>query len=255
MSGIAGKSPTTAPKYVWGMLAIRSALSFAMLLAVAAAYSVFGTEKPFAAASAWWLWYVTIVNVVCISLMARFGRREGLRLRDVYNINRSTWKGDLLWLIGAFAGTAVVAQLPGTLIAKAFWGTANVPNSMLFGPLPIFAVYPLFILMPVSHALAELPTYWGFVAPRLKSGGMNRWLVILVVGLGLSLQHLFFSFQPDIKYALWLAFKFFPFALFTGFVIDRRPTLLPYMMAVHMLLDSLLPYLALIVSRGGSLAM
>jgi hypothetical protein len=187
--------------------------------------------------------------------MARFGKREGLRLRDIYNLNRSTWKGDLLWLIAAFAGTAVVAQLPGNLIAGTFWGTVNVPNSMLFGPLPLFAVYPLFILMPVTHALAELPTYWGFVAPRLKSRGMNRWLVILIVGSALSLQHLFFSFQPDLKYAIWLALKFFPFALFTGFVIDRRPTLLPYMMVVHMLLDALLPYLALIVSQGGSLAM
>ncbi len=243
----------TPIKHVWLMLALRSALSFAMLLAVAAAYAAKGSDKPFAASSAWWLWFVTIVNTACIYLMARFGKREGLRLRDIYNVNRTTWKGDLLWLVGAFVGTAVVAQLPGNLIAKAFWGTADVPNSMLFGPLPLFAVYPLFILMPISHALAELPTYWGYVAPRLKSAGMNRWVVILIVGLVLSLQHLCFSFQPDLKYALWLALKFLPFTLFTGYVIDKRPTLLPYMMVVHMLLDALLPYLVLIVSQGGSL--
>jgi len=28
-------------------------------------------------------------------------------------------------------------------------------------PIPLPAVYPLFVLFPVVHALAELPTYWG----------------------------------------------------------------------------------------------
>lgn len=70
----------------------------------------------------------------------------------------------------------------------------------------------LFLLFPISHALTELPTYWGYVAPRLRSGGMNRWLVILIVGTVLSVQHLFMSFQPNWQYSLWLGVKFLPFA-------------------------------------------
>jgi hypothetical protein len=46
-------------------------------------------------------------------------------------------------LVG-FAGTAVLAQPPGTLLATALWGNASHPNPMLFQALPLWAVYPLF---------------------------------------------------------------------------------------------------------------
>jgi hypothetical protein len=231
---------------VWGMLFIRSGLSFFLLLIVATLYSISGYKSPFAASSAWWLWFVTVTNVVCIVLMVRFGRFEGLRLRDIYNAVRATWKGDLGWFLIAFVGTAIFTQLPGTLLAGTLWEDPNYPNALLFQALPSLAVYPLFLLMPLTHALAELPTYWGYASPRLRASGINRWIVILLVGFFLSIQHMFFAFQPDWRYDLWLAIKFLPFALWTGIIIDRRPTVLPYLMAAHFALDSILPYLVLI---------
>jgi hypothetical protein len=104
--------------------------------------------------------------------------------------------------------------------------------------------------MPTTQALAELPIYWGYVSPRLRAAGMNRWLVMGIVGLVLSLQHMFFSFQLDWRYDLWLAFKFLPFALWTGFIVDRRPTSLPYLMFVHFLMDASLPLLAFMAAKG-----
>lgn len=103
------------------------------------------------------------------------------------------------------------------------------------------------------HALAELPTYFGYVAPRLRAMRINRWVVILITGGVLSLQHMFFSFQLDAQYDLWLAVKFIPFALWTAFIIDRRPTAMPYLMAGHVLLDLSLPYFVLLVSQGLSI--
>jgi hypothetical protein len=231
---------------VLGMLALRSGLTFALLLLLALAFQVAGRTSPVSASAAWWLWFVTAANVACILLMARFGRAEGLRLRDIYFLSGATWKGDLLWTLIAFAGIALFAMPPGTLLAQAFWGDANYPNTMLFRPLPLAAVYPLFLLMPVTQALAELPTYWGYVAPRLRAVGMNRWGVILLVGFVLSVQHMFFAFQLDLRYDLWLAFKFLLFAIWTGIIIDRRPTALPYLMAAHLLLDATLPYFVLV---------
>jgi hypothetical protein len=105
--------------------------------------------------------------------------------------------------------------------------------------------------MPTIHALAELPTYWGYVAPRLRAWGLNRWLVIALVGSFLSIQHMFFALQWNWQYDLWLAVKFLPFALWTGIVVDRRPTALPYLMAAHFLLDASLPYIVLSVSTAG----
>jgi hypothetical protein len=239
---------------IWGMLAVRSAVSFGLLASLALVLKALGTNGATAASSAWWLWFVTVANVVCIVLMVRFGRLEGVRLRDMYFASRATWKGDLPWVLLALAGTAVFAMAPGTLLAGALWGDPNAPNAMLFQPLPLWAVYPLFLLMPTTQAFAELPTYWGYVAPRLRASGMDRWLVIGVVGLVLSVQHMFFSFHLAWQYDLWLALKFLPFALWTGFIVDRRPTTLPYLMGAHLVLDAFLPYLLLLVSTGTPLS-
>jgi len=235
---------------IWLMLALRSLLSFGLLLLLASFYKLSGSKSAITDSSAWWLWFITITNIVCIALLVYFGRIEGVRLREIYFVSRSTWKGDLLWFLLAFAITAVIALPPGTFLANLFWGDPNYPNKMLFQPLPIIAVYPLFLLLPITQALAELPVYWGYVAPRLRALGMNRWLVIGIVGFALSLQHMFFSFQLDWRYNLWLAFKFLPFALWTGIVIDRRPTSLPYLMFIHFLLDASLPLLAFMMSKG-----
>ncbi len=242
-----GRIPT---RRIWGMLVLRSLFSFGLLLLVAGIYRLFGSGTAIRDSSAWWLWFITITNIVCIALMIGFGRMEGVHLRDIYFVNRSTWKGDLLWLLPAIAVTAVIALPPGTFLANLLWGDANYPNDLLIQPLPVLAIYPLFLLMPTTQALAELPIYWGYVAPRLRASGLNRWLVIGIVGLVLSLQHMFFSFQLDWRYDLWLAFKFLPFALWTGIVIDRRPTVLPYLMVVHFLIDVSLPVLVFMVSKG-----
>ena len=242
-----GQIPSTR---VWLMLVLRSVLSFGLLLLLAVVYGFWGNAAPVTAASARWLWFITIANIACIVLMFRFGRMEGIRLRDIYFFNRSTWKGDLLWFLIAGIVSALVAMPPGMLLATALWGDASYPNNMLFQPLPLLAIYPLFLLMPTTQALAELPTYWGYVAPRLRAAGMKRWLVIGIVGFALSIQHMFFSFQLDWRYNLWLAVKFLPFALWTGVVIDRRPTTLPYLMALHFLLDATLPLLILMATQG-----
>ena len=235
------------------MLALRPGMTFALLLAVAGIYAAAGNAKPFESSAAWWLWFLTLANLAVVALMAALGRRERLRLRDMSFANRSTWKKDLPWVLLAFIVIPIVAQPPGMALANLFWGGSSVPNNMLFRPLPLAAIWPLFVLMPLTHAFGELPLYWGYAAPRLRAAGMNRWLAILVVSAVLSIQHLAFSFQPDWRYCVWLAVKFFPFALWTGFVTDRRPTALPYLMAGHAALDAALPYLVLIVSRGGTL--
>jgi hypothetical protein len=226
---------------IWLILALRSATSFALLLAVAGALQLCGhrsATEVFATSAAWWLWFVTATNVVCLVAMRRLARAEGLRLRDFYFLGARPGKSDLMWALLAFAVSAIVAQPPGTLLAAALWA-----DSMLFQPLPKLAVIPLFVLMPTTHALTELPTYWGYVAPRLRALGLSRPLVIALVGGVLSLQHMFFAFQLDWRYDLWLALKFLPFALWTGVVVDRRPTVLPWLMGAHLLLDSALPLL------------
>ncbi len=250
MGTVAVPADPISPIRVWTMLALRSGISFACLLLVAGLYAWRGSGTPFADSAAWWLWYITLANFATIFGLVYGAKAEGLRLRDIYRLSPSTWKVDLLWMVGSFLAMALVAQAPGDALAWLLWGSSSVPNSMLIAPLPVVAIYPLFILFPISHGLAELPLYWGYVAPRLRTLGMSRIRVVLVVAAVLSVQHLFLSFQPDWRYCTWLGLKFFPFAILMGIVIDRRPTVLPYLMGGHMLLDSFLPYLVLLASQG-----
>ncbi len=235
---------------VWRMLALRSVSAFGLLLLLAMIYKLTGSKTATSDSSAWWLWFITITNIVSLAYMSYFCRIEGIQLRDLFFVNRQTWKADLKWFLPAFIITMMIAIPPGNYLAQLLWGNPGYPNTLLFQPLPEIAIYPLFLLLPITQAFAELPLYWGYVAPRLRAMGMNRWLVIGMVGLALSIQHMFFSFQLDWRYNLWLAFKFLPFALWTGIVIDRRPTTLPYFMFTHFLLDSSLPFIVLIVSKG-----
>ena len=149
------------------------------------------------------------------------------------------------------AGTADQVAVVRRLVAERRLPLRRVWGMLALGSVVTFS--SLLLLMPVTRTLAELPIYWGYVAPRLRAFGSGRWTVIGLVGAVLSLQDLFFSFRLDGRYDLWLAVKFLPFALWTGYVVDRRPAALPYLMTVHFLIDATLPVLVFFVSRGMSI--
>lgn len=237
---------------VWSMLAVRCVVPFGLQMVLLHVLRGEGLTPTAAAAesAAYWLWFVTLTNVLCIGLLARFARDEGIRLRDIYSFDRATWRGDLAWLGLGVLGSAALAGFAPSALASALLGDPAVAHEMLFRPVPVAFVYPLFVLMPITHALAELPTYFGYVAPRLRGMGLDRWVVLGIVSLTLSIQHLFFGIQYDWRYMLWLAVKFLPFALFVGWILMRRQTTMPYLMVTHGLLDASLPVLLYLVSTG-----
>jgi hypothetical protein len=51
------------------------------------------------------------------------------------------------------------------------------------------------------------------------------------------LQHLTAPLLFDARYLLWRALMFLPFAVWVGLVLRWRPRLLPYLAAVHVLMD------------------
>ena len=106
----------------------------------------------------------------------------------------------------------------------------------------------LVVAFPIVHALAELPTYFGYVMPRLAVLVGSRWQALLATALVLSLQHVALPLLFDWRYAVWRALMFLPFALLIGFVVMRRRTSMPYLVAAHALIDASLPILVLLAS-------
>jgi membrane protease YdiL (CAAX protease family) len=107
---------------------------------------------------------------------------------------------------------------------------------MMFRSLPTWALV-LGFLFPLTIPFAELPTYFGYVMPRLATQMKNGWTAWLVSAFALALQHSFLPFIPDGRFFLWRLGMFIPFALFIGLVLKLRPSLLPYAAIIHGLLD------------------
>ena len=81
------------------------------------------------------------------------------------------------------------------------------------------------------------------LADQLKSG----WLAWLIASFGLAAQHMFLPLILDGRFMLWRLGMYLPFALFVGLVLKLRPSLLPYYMIVHALIDisAVLAYLSM----------
>jgi hypothetical protein len=115
-----------------------------------------------------------------------------------------------------------------------------IATNMLFRPLPTWA-FVLSFLFPLTIWFAELPTYFGYVMPRLFRGAgesqTRPYAAWLIASFFLAAQHMFLPLILNSGYMLWRFGMFLPFALFTGLVLKYRPSLLPYFVIVHALLD------------------
>ena len=74
--------------------------------------------------------------------------------------------------------------------------------------------------------------------PRLQALTGRRWVGLLACSLVLSLQHVTLPLVLEWRFVSYRALMFLPFALFVGWLLDRRRALLPHMMVFHGLIDA-----------------
>jgi hypothetical protein len=237
-----------APLGVWGMLFLRSGLAICLQIAVAAVAWLVGAVDPWRASADWWLGWFAIANVANLGLLRWLLHREGRRLRDVYRIRRRGVRRDLQWVVLALVVAGPVGFLPNLLLGQALWGSAQVGQDLGFRALPLAAAIALLVVFPIVQAAAELPTYFGYVMPRLGARYGWRLSALVVTAAMLSTQHIFLPFLLDWRFLLWRGLMFLPFAVWIGFIIYRRPATLPYLAVGHGLLDASLPVMVLLAS-------
>lgn len=73
--------------------------------------------------------------------------------------------------------------------------------------------------------------------PRLEAKLRNGWAAWLIASFFLGAQHMFLPLILDGRFMLWRLGMYMPFALFAGLMLKLRPSLLPYFMIVHALVD------------------
>jgi hypothetical protein len=221
------------------MLISRSALFLFFQLLIALVLALAGAPSAwdaFQSSARWWTFLVSLANFASIYLLVRVFNAEGKRYFDLFRFSREAWKTDLLWFLGfSILGIPIAAMVKDPL-AVAIFGDAMIPTNMLFQPLPSWAFVVSF-LFPLTIAFAELPTYFGYCMPRIESQLKNGWVAWLIASFFLAAQHMFLPLILDGGYMLWRLGMFLPFALFTGLVLKFRPSLLPYFVIVHALMD------------------
>lgn len=229
---------TTAPKssYPWLMLISRSILFIIFQILIMLVLAASGTTSAWDESARWWTFMATLANIVSIFLLTRVFNAKGKRYFEAIRFSRATLKTDLLWFFGSTLIGLPIAAAPMNMLAVAIFGDTMTTTNMLFRPLPTWA-FVLSFLFPLTIAFAELPTYFGYVMPRLALQIKNGWLAWLIASFFLAAQHMFLPLILDSRFMLWRLGMYLPFALFAGLVIKLRPTLLPYFMIVHALMD------------------
>jgi hypothetical protein len=235
-------------RWAWGMLASRSMLAVGLQAGAAALALVAGAADPWRTAADWWLVTFAVANVLTLPLLQRALAREGRRLRDLYRVRRDTLRGDAAWAAGALLLAGPIAFIPNLVVGGALWGSSQVGADLSFRALPVVVAVALVAVFPIVQGAAELPTYFGYVMPRL--GAQYGWKLraLVVSALVLSTQHVFLPLLFDWRFLAWRALMFLPFAFWIGWVIQRRPGTLPILLVAHGLLDASLPILVLTAS-------
>ena len=225
-----------ATSYPWLMLFSRSILFILFQSMFALLFMAAGTRSAWDEANRWWSFAVILTNLCSIYFLNRLFHAEGKRFFDIFRFSRATWKSDLFWFIVLSSVGMPLAALPREPLAIAILGDVATSTELMFRPIPMWAILVSFLL-PLTITFSELPTYFAYVMPRLEKQLRNGWVAWMLASFFLAAQHMFFPFVLNGGFMLWRLAMFIPFAFFTGLVLKLRPTLLPYFVIVHGLLD------------------
>ncbi len=204
-----------------------------------ALFSMLGRNNAWMRAAAYWPFVMVLSNIVCVVLLSGLLKREGSRYWDFFAINKDTLGKDILLSLGLSCVAGVCGFIPSSLLGNWIFGDAMIGNRLFFQPLPQWAAVLSLLLFPLSMPFGELPTYFGYVMPRLELSTKSKALAIVLPALMLSLQHaaLPLLFNLGGRFLLWRALMFLPFAFSLAIIIRWRPRLFPFYLIGHFLID------------------
>jgi len=189
----------------WPVILVFSRLFLAVLAQtlVAGVFMLQGHPTPFQAAAPWWPVYGTLIDIGSLILLVRLARKEGIRLTDIINFQRSLLGRDLLLALGFLVLFFILGGVGTTFTTLLVYGAAPVPATMV--PLPLWGGFYSLLVWPIIWAIAEELTYTGYALPRLEVLSGRPWLAIVIVTFGWALQHSALPLMPDWR---WAAYRF-----------------------------------------------
>lgn len=178
-----------------------------------------------------WTAVATGVNVLTIILLVACAKREGKTFGEKihYEKGKTTVKQVIL------VSLLILSVGMGVMYLTAFilYGTV-MPSAaaMLASPVSKPLAVLVFLLLPVTTALAEDGLYLGFGV----NGFSNKKAAILVPAFFFALQHCFIPLLPDVRYMLYRFFSFLPLTVILCWYYHKKRNPLPVMIG-HAIID------------------
>lgn len=199
-------------------------------------------KSDWRASAGWWPMAVALADIFCLYLLIRWYRKEGKNFFSEFRVVRASFWKDLGIVLLTMIIGGPLSVLPNILLSTWLFGNPEATLDFFVGSLPLWAVIISGILFPLGQALTEIPMYMRYIAPRLEAKtsnnpGLKPWLAVGLASLFLSLQHITAPLVFDYRFILWRALMYLPFAIYVGILIRWRPRLLPFICAIHWLMN------------------
>ncbi|HLN62103.1 MAG TPA: CPBP family glutamic-type intramembrane protease [Symbiobacteriaceae bacterium] len=234
------------------MLGSRMVLFAVWQALIAVVYFFMGHAHPWEASVAWWPITVVLTNFTSFFLLRMLARREGMTWWQLIGADfRREYLGkDLLWFLLVLVLAGPIAMIPNVGLAQWLYGDAQVAVDLFTRPLPVAVAAISLVAFPFTMPIGEMPTYFGYVMPRLTRRFGRGWAITLA-SLALGFQHATLPLIFDGRFVVWRLLMFVPFAFLLGVAVQKRPRLLVYFMMIHPLIDLAAAYPVWRVSVGG----
>jgi hypothetical protein len=132
----------------------------------------------------------------------------------------------------------LVAIAPNIVLSILFYQDPQIGTTFLIGDIPKIFIFFNIIFFPILQGLVEIPFYFKWIMPKLKTKFNSKWIYIGIPVFFLSIQHAFMPLRFDVIYIAYRSLMFLPFAIMIGILLDRKQGLLPYLMILHVLMNS-----------------
>jgi hypothetical protein len=221
----------------------RTGLILFVQAVVAAAFLVHGHPSPWRAQAPWWTVYATLVDIGCLLLLWRQSRGEGIRLVDLFGIERSRLGREVLWGLLYFVVLfPLVAGLGSKLAGWFVYRTMQLTPAMLAPGLLSerhlahwAVVYSLSVFWLVWSPTEEV-IYQAYCAARLRALTGSTWATVMWVGFWWAFQHSVFPLVFDWRLIVFRFLQFLPLVVVFQ-LIYLRTRRLPRMIVMHWPMD------------------
>ncbi len=190
-----------------------------------------GADEAWNESSRYWVIYGLIVNFMIAAPVVRILRKRYFGPGTLQMFQKSALSSTLFRL----PLLLILAMAPNILLSILLFGSPDGGSFFLFRPYT--GVLAIGILWALTQGLFELPFYILICLPRLESRIGNSSAAPIITGFFLALQHIALPLLFEPAYLLWRFGMFLPFSLVIVLLCRRKPEILPWMMAVHMLMD------------------